>query len=69
MPQLMAFLLPIGLLALWAWMSSDMARNPLLPYCFLTITSNNDPRLDRNVAFICLNIITAFHYYVKVHQK
>ncbi len=68
MPPLIAVLIPIALLAFWAWMFSDMAKNPELPYCFITLTSNNDPRLDWNVAFIVLNIAAAVYYYVNVYQ-
>ncbi len=70
MPQLIAVLIPIGLLAFWAWMYSEMARtrNDRMPYCFITVTNNRDPRLDWNVAFIFLNIATAMYYYVKVYR-
>ncbi len=71
LPQLIALLIPIALLAFWAWMYSEMARthNDRMPYCFITVTGNNDPRLDWNVAFIFLNIATAVYYYVKVYRK
>ncbi len=70
LPQLIAALIPIALLAFWAWMYSDMVRthNDRMPYCFITLTANNDPRLDWNVAFIFLNIITALYYYVNVYR-
>ena len=68
MPQLIVILIPIILLAFWAWMFSHMARNERLPDCFITVSSNSNPRLDWNVAFIFLNIATAIYYYVNVYQ-
>ncbi len=68
MAQLIAALVPLALLGFWAWMFSDMAGNADLPYCFITVTGNNNPRLDWNVAFIFLNIITAAYYYVTVYR-
>ncbi len=71
LPQLIALLIPVALLAFWAWMYSDLVRTPndRMPDCFITVTSNNDPRLDWNVAFIFLNIITAAYYYLKVYRS
>lgn len=70
MAPVIAVVVPIALLAFWAWMYSHMIRipNDRMPYCFITVTDNRDPRLDWNVAFIFLNIVTAIYYYVNVYR-
>ncbi len=68
MPQLIAVLIPLLLLAFWAWMYSNMAGNEDLPNCFITVSAGGNPRLDWNVAFILLNIVTAAYYYASVYR-
>ncbi len=69
MPQLIDVLIPVGLLAFWAWMFSAMTGNENLPNCFITITNGNDPRTDWTLAFIFLNFVAAVFYYVNVYRS
>ncbi len=66
-PPILA-LVPLVLLAFWAWMYLDMAGNEALPPCYISVTGGNDRRLDWNVAFIFLNIVTAFVYYMNEYR-
>ena len=68
MAQLILVLVPLLLLAFWAWMFSDMMINENLPGCFITLTGGSDPRLDWGVAFIFLNIFAALFYYVNEYR-
>jgi hypothetical protein len=69
MVQLILLLLPLPLLAFWAWMFSDMTKNDNLPQCFLTFTNGRNPSFDWTVAFIFLNVFTAIFYYVTVYKN
>ncbi len=64
MAEALLVLIPIALLAFWAWMFFDLTKNDNLHSCFITISGWRDARLDWNVAFIFLNVIAAFFYYV-----
>lgn len=68
MAQLVVTLLPLSLLAFWAWMFADMAKNENLPPCFVTFTNGRDPRFDWNVAFVFLSIFAAIYYYVNEYR-
>lgn len=68
MAQFIAVVFVQALLVFWAWMFWDMSKNQGLPDCFLTLTSNGNPRLDWNFAFIFLNVITAVYYYASVYR-
>ncbi|MGE5250432.1 MAG: hypothetical protein ACM3QS_09490 [Bacteroidota bacterium] len=63
MDRILVSLLPLTLLAFWAWMFGDMVKNENLPGCFITFTSGRDPRFDWNVAFVFLSIVAAVFYY------
>jgi hypothetical protein len=39
MEQLILLLMPLPLLAFWAWMFSDMTKNDSLALCFITFTN------------------------------
>ncbi|HEY5902679.1 MAG TPA: hypothetical protein VIU39_09000 [Anaerolineales bacterium] len=69
MNSILPALLPITLLAFWAWMFADMLKNEHLPECFVTFTGWRDPRSDWSAAFVLLSIITAIFYYVNVYRK
>ena len=62
MPLILS-LLPLALLAFWAWMFSDMLKKDALPQCFATFSAGRDLRFDWIVAFIFLNVFAAMYYY------
>lgn len=64
MLQILVLVIPIVLLAFWAWMFNDMTKNDLLPPCFISISSGRNVRQDWMVAFVVLNIFTAGYYYL-----
>ncbi len=69
MEQLILILIPLSLLAFWAWMFSDMTKNDNLPHCFITFTNGRNPSFDWTIAFIFLNIFAAIFYYVTEYRK
>ncbi len=69
MGQLILVLIPLFLLAFWAWMFSDMLKNDNLSPCFITFTNGNDPRFDWTLMFVFLNVFTAMFYYVNEYRK
>ncbi len=68
MAQLIVALLPLSLLAFWAWMFLDMRNNDNLPGCFITLTGGSDPKFDWTLAFLFLNVFGAFFYYVNEYR-
>ena len=57
---LLIILLPLVLLAFWAWMFWDFANNESI---------TGDERLMWLVAFIVLSILTAGYYYINVYRE
>lgn len=64
MAQVILVLIPIALLIFRAWMCYDLTQNDNLHKCFIIMSGWRDARLDWSVAFIFLNWIIAFFYYV-----
>jgi hypothetical protein len=69
MTQLILALLPLPLVVFWLWMFSDMTKNGNLPSCFITLTNGRNPGFDWTMAFVFLNVFTAFIYYVTVYRN
>jgi cbb3-type cytochrome oxidase subunit 3 len=67
--ELILILLPLSLLAFWAWMFSDMTKNDNLPQCFITFTNGRNPNFDWTVTFIFLNVFAAIVYYATVYKN
>ena len=68
MVRVVGLLLPLFLLAFWAWMYWDLTNNVDLPNCYISFTGGSNPRLDWNIAFILLSGITADVYFVNVYR-
>jgi len=69
MAQLILILLPLSLLAFWAWMFSDMTKNANLPQCFITFTNGRNPSFDWTIGFVFLSVFAAIFYYVTVYKN
>ncbi len=69
MGTVFAVLMVQGLLVFWAWMFVDMTGNQDMPYCFIAVTGNGNPRLDWNFAVIFLSVVAAVYYYVNVCRQ
>lgn len=62
-------LVPLALLAFWAWMFVDMIRSEDLPGCFLAPSGGANPKSDWTIMFILLSLATALVYYTEVYRK
>jgi hypothetical protein len=69
MDRIILILIPLPLLAFWAWMFSEMTKMDRLPDCFVTFTDGRDSRFDWTVAFVFLNVYTAAYYYSNVYRN
>ncbi len=62
-------LVPLALLAFWAWMFVDMIRSDDLPGCFISLSGGADPKSDWIVMFVLLSLVTAMVYYTEIYRK
>ncbi len=67
--QTILVLIPICLLAFWAWMFTDMMKSDYLSPCFVTFTNGRDSKFDWGVMFIFLNIVAAVFYYINIYRE
>jgi len=68
MTTIIILLIPIMLVAFWAWMFWEMSNNNDLPRCFITFTNGSNAKYDWTLTFVLLNIFTAGYYFLTEYQ-